>query len=93
MTIRSINKGLNVTLTVCGVEQRFFLLVALLAGCVWLCAHRGLLAVGLFAIGWLAGYIQTRLDPKFIDSWARVFKVKCFYDPAKYKPFSVRVTK
>jgi type IV secretory pathway TrbD component len=91
MTSRNVCKKVNEPLTVLGVEKRWWYAVVSFAGAVYFTTRSWKFGLVLFVLGEFIGFLLTRFDDKFLDTWRRVFRVKSSYDPVKRTPFVVKV--
>lgn len=70
-------------LTILGVERRWFMLACCFSLAIWNALNAFLLAVGLFAVLYVAGLLAWRNDPAMLQIIAAGQRARLRYDPGK----------
>ena len=88
-TINPVYRGLNKPMTLCGVERRLFLCVAVLCVAMFNLFGALLPAGVLFVVLWFLARVATQTDAEILRILINSSRFAGRYDPAKWSPLRV----
>lgn len=89
-TIRHTPRAINEPLLFLGIDRIFLSVLIVLCALIALRVSR-LLAIALFAGGYVAGQAIARRDPRALFVFQELWKFKPRYDPVNRKPFKLEL--
>jgi type IV secretory pathway TrbD component len=88
-----VYKAMNRPLTVLGAERRLFFLALITGGAIFSLLHSLLGGIGLFLVGVVIARIATKHDVEILRILFNSTKFRRRYDPLKWEPTQIRITR